>query len=381
MNVTASNNIELHTVNILLAYTKQTATVTLGSSLSVNGQTENVYQTIDGSLCGSGVAEALTQLQATTVAALNTYLANWVYYVKNTLSVADMYAFAFINQNLAEVQSTNAINCLRYYANLQHIFNYAGFPQVPCPQSTSNIFSVSMIVESRPAAPVAKPAADDKKEKKDEKKEAPKDVKKDEKKEAPKDAKKDEKKDAKKEDKKAAAPAPAADKDDEKAQQIYRMDFRVGKVIDVQNHPSEARLYVEKIDIGTDAPIQVVSGLAEWISKEDFTGKLVVVAINVKSGDMKGVESFGRIMVATNAENNKKEIALAPEGAKIGEKVTFPGVDVNAKADNPIAPKNLHRVMKDLHTNDGCVVQYQNLDFTTSAGPVKVASIQNGTVA
>lgn len=223
---------------------------------------------------------------------------------------------------------------------------------------------------------------------------------------------------------KAAAAAPA------EVSQVYRVDFRVGRITSVTAHPTEARLYVEQIDVGAESGgvRTVVSGLAEFFKPEELLNRLVVVMVNVKSGDMKGVESAGRVMVATSADGKTKELASPPEGAKVGEQVTFADVPASSKPDQPIAPKRLHEIMsitihihtdshagaqrygifdrwivrlshfacllccvsvwlcpavfrKHLHTNAQKVVQYANTDFQTSAGPVTVPTIADGTVA
>lgn len=227
---------------------------------------------------------------------------------------------------------------------------------------------------------------------------------------------------------KAAAAAPA------EVSQVYRVDFRVGRITSVTAHPTEARLYVEQIDVGAECGgvRTVVSGLAEHFKPEDLLNRLVVVMVNVKSGDMKGVESAGRVMVATSADGKTKELASPPEGAKVGEQVSFADVPASSKPDQPIAPKRLHEIMsgtikhidtrrcrthcaslmdsslitftcllclslsvlsvlpfcacsavfrKHLHTNAQKVVQYANTDFQTSAGPVTVPTIADGTVA
>ena len=39
------------------------------------------------------------------------------------------------------------------------------------------------------------------------------------------------------------------------------MDMRVGKLIEVWNHPDSEKLYCEKIDIGEEEPRIILSGL------------------------------------------------------------------------------------------------------------------------
>jgi len=179
-------------------------------------------------------------------------------------------------------------------------------------------------------------------------------------------------------DKKAAAAAAPASGE---VSQIYRIDFRIGAIKSVAPHPTEARLYVCSIDIGEPEPRQVVAGLADHFTVDDLTGKRVVLMVNLKSGDLKGVPSNGRCMVATSPDGSRKEMATPPEGAAIGERITFASVKEGQVPDAQVAPKRLHEIMKGLHTNSNKVVQYLNDDFMTSAGPVTVPTIADGTVA
>lgn len=108
---------------------------------------------------------------------------------------------------------------------------------------------------------------------------------------------------------------------------------------------------------------------------------LSVCQVNLKAGDMKGVVSNGRVMVATGADGKTKELATPPAAAKVGERITFATVPADKKPDEELAAKKLHDILKGLHTNAAKVVQYQEADFQTTAGPVTVATVADGTVA
>ena len=42
---------------------------------------------------------------------------------------------------------------------------------------------------------------------------------------------------------------------------VSRLDFRIGKIVEVEKHPDADTLYLEKVDVGEAAPRTVVSGL------------------------------------------------------------------------------------------------------------------------
>lgn len=90
-------------------------------------------------------------------------------------------------------------------------------------------------------------------------------------------AKKEKKeKEAKKSNEKSAAPS------DNVAIDVSKLDFRIGKIIDINKHPDADSLYVEKIDCGEESPRTVVSGLVNHIPIEEMRDRIVMVLCNLK---------------------------------------------------------------------------------------------------
>ncbi len=105
---------------------------------------------------------------------------------------------------------------------------------------------------------------------------------------------------------------------------FHDLDLEVGEVIAVDRHPDADKLYIEKIRLG-EKDIQVVSGLAYHIRKEDLVGKRVVVVRNLMPAKLRGVESQGMLLVA-ESEGNLIEILECPE-CDAGTKVTIENMD------------------------------------------------------
>jgi len=190
------------------------------------------------------------------------------------------------------------------------------------------------------------------------------------------------KKDEKSKDK-TAKPAKESKPQPAEVAQIYRLDLRVAKILSVGHHPTEARLLVLSLDCGeSSGPRTVVSGIADYVGDhQSLVGKYVLNMCNLAPGNIKGVDSNGRILVATDAVNEKVKEILYINESEAGEKISFSSIDA---AKNPpdatIAPKNLHRVLKGLHTNDQGIAQFEQLNIETKSGPVR-CNIKNGTVA
>ena len=91
-----------------------------------------------------------------------------------------------------------------------------------------------------------------------------------------------------------------------------KVDLRVGKILEVENHPNADKLFVLKVDIGEEKPRTVVSGLIGHYSAEDLTGKEVVVFTNLAPIDLRGVKSEGMVLAACKGD---KVVLLSPENS------------------------------------------------------------------
>ena len=92
-------------------------------------------------------------------------------------------------------------------------------------------------------------------------------------------------------------------------EEFSKLDMRTGKIISGEKHPNADKLYVLKVDIG-ETIIQVVSGLVDHFELKDLIGKEVVVVVNLKPANLRGVESNGMILAAK--DNKKMTLVTAP---------------------------------------------------------------------
>ncbi|KHK01270.1 methionine--tRNA ligase [Desulfovibrio sp. TomC] len=96
----------------------------------------------------------------------------------------------------------------------------------------------------------------------------------------------------------AAKPGPAAEVDYE---DFAKLDLRLGNVLSVAPVPGADRLYAVSVDIGEDAPRQVVAGLAEHFKPEELVGRQVTLVANLKPRKLRGVVSHGMILAVRHA--------------------------------------------------------------------------------
>lgn len=114
--------------------------------------------------------------------------------------------------------------------------------------------------------------------------------------------------DRKKEEKAAPKAVKKENKKDEAGveqigiEDFTKVELKVGTIISAEKHPKADRLLVEQIDLGEETR-QIVSGIAASFSPEDVIGKKVIVVTNLKPVKLRGVESQGMILCASNADD------------------------------------------------------------------------------
>jgi methionyl-tRNA synthetase len=101
----------------------------------------------------------------------------------------------------------------------------------------------------------------------------------------------------------AAAPLAAAPAEPVTAsiEDFRKLAFRIGRIVSAQDHPNADRLFVLTVDIGEPAPRQIVAGIKGSYQAADLAGKLVVVVSNLKPATLRGVESQGMVLAASDA--------------------------------------------------------------------------------
>jgi tRNA-binding EMAP/Myf-like protein len=149
----------------------------------------------------------------------------------------------------------------------------------------------------------------------------------------------------------------------------------------VDPHPERDNLYVQQIDLGEDKPRCIVSGLANFISRDELQGKKVIVCTNLKASKFAGVLSQGMVLAASNEGKSLVEVLDAPQDAKIEEEVTFEGYEFSP--DPSLNPK--HKVFEkcavDFRINDEMVATFKGVAFNTSGGPVTVKSLKGAMIS
>ena len=101
-----------------------------------------------------------------------------------------------------------------------------------------------------------------------------------------------------------------------------KLDLRVATVLECKPHPNADKLLVLQIDLGTEKR-QICAGLRlHYSDPQELVGKQIVVVANLAPRMMRGEESNGMLIAATDPGTGKV-IIISPNGS------TAPGSKVN----------------------------------------------------
>jgi methionyl-tRNA synthetase len=90
-----------------------------------------------------------------------------------------------------------------------------------------------------------------------------------------------------------------------------RVQLRVADIIEADAIPGAKKLLRLQVRLGDNEERQIVSGIADAYTPEELVGRQIVVVYNLKPAVLRGVESQGMLLAATDAEG--RAILLQPD--------------------------------------------------------------------
>lgn len=90
---------------------------------------------------------------------------------------------------------------------------------------------------------------------------------------------------------------------------FLKLEFKIAQIKEAKNHPNADRLFVLKVDLGGEER-QLVAGIRSTYTAEQLVGKRVVVVANLEPAVLRGEESQGMLLAATD-ENGP--VIISPE--------------------------------------------------------------------
>ena len=101
---------------------------------------------------------------------------------------------------------------------------------------------------------------------------------------------------------------------------FMEVELRVGKIISVNDHDNADKLYVVKLDDGSEEGRTICAGLKEYYQADEMVGKLVVFVANLKPRKLRGVMSEG-MMLAADDDNGSVKLLTIDGDISIGSLV------------------------------------------------------------
>lgn len=88
-----------------------------------------------------------------------------------------------------------------------------------------------------------------------------------------------------------------------------KIELKVATVKSAEAHPNADKLMVLQVDLG-DEQRQICAGIRNHYTPEELVGKQIVVVANLESAKLRGLESQGMLLAASNGE---QVILLTPD--------------------------------------------------------------------
>ncbi len=101
----------------------------------------------------------------------------------------------------------------------------------------------------------------------------------------------------------ASGHPPTAQPPELSLEDFKRLALRVGVVTAAQDHPNADRLLILTVDVGDGPPRQLVAGVKGSYQASEIVGKHVVVVANLKPAVLRGIESQGMVLAASDGSS------------------------------------------------------------------------------
>ena len=152
--------------------------------------------------------------------------------------------------------------------------------------------------------------------------------------------------------------------------------------MNVEKHPEEDTLYIEKVDVGEDQLRTIISGLVKYASIEELQSRTALFLVNLKHVKMRGILSEGMMMCAHDYEAGKLEILVPPQTAQPGDVVTVDGYERRPDARIDAKKKTYLAIQKDMKTNEKREATYKGVPWIVAGkGSVLSSTLTNATIS
>lgn len=82
--------------------------------------------------------------------------------------------------------------------------------------------------------------------------------------------------------------------------EFAKVDLRVARITHAEPHPNADKLLKLQLDDGSGSPRQICAGIRAYYKPEDLVGKLIVIVANLAPRMIRGEESRGMLLAASD---------------------------------------------------------------------------------
>ena len=97
---------------------------------------------------------------------------------------------------------------------------------------------------------------------------------------------------------------------------FMKLKFRVAQIIAAEKIKKSEKLVKLQVDVGEEAPRQIVAGIAKHYQPEELLGRKIVIVANLKPAKLMGEVSQGMLLAASDESGNLELVSpgtsLAP---------------------------------------------------------------------
>jgi methionyl-tRNA synthetase len=100
-----------------------------------------------------------------------------------------------------------------------------------------------------------------------------------------------------------------------------KIDLRVAQIVLAERIPKADKLLRLEVDLGPLGKRQILSGIAEFYTPEELTGRRIVVIANLAPRKMRGLESHGMLLAASDGDHGKPHLATCGDEIALGARL------------------------------------------------------------
>ena len=95
----------------------------------------------------------------------------------------------------------------------------------------------------------------------------------------------------------------------------------MAQIVVAERIPKADKLLRLEVDLGPHGKRQILSGIAEFYTPEELVGRRIVVITNLAPRKMRGLESHGMLLAASETEGGKPALATCGEEIALGARL------------------------------------------------------------